>query len=103
MAQITKTETLTFDTIEAADSFIRNANSNGGRVRFQVMAAPFLPTEEGRGFEGCACISVSRAQLRKAVADAGRTLVTQRGAKIRLHVSAADPDMLSSSASIAFY
>lgn len=73
-------------TLDEALGTIKNAD---GRVRFQLMVHAFLPTDEGRGFDGQACITVSRKDMLKAVADMGKVLCTDRGAKIRLHCTAA--------------
>jgi hypothetical protein len=85
MAHIRNDDKLTFDKTENAIRYVKNLD---GRVRFQVNVTAFLPTENERGFEGSTFITISRATFQKVIADMGRTLVDDRGAKIVLRVTA---------------
>lgn len=83
MAYITKQETLDLS-LEDAVLYLRRVY---GRVRFQLKVSAFLPTQNDRGFEGVHFISVSRNQMIETVEQMGRVLCTDRGAKIRLHLT----------------
>lgn len=83
-----------FTTIADATRYVRNMK---GRVRFQLMVHAFLPTEEGRGFNGTTCISVSRSQFVQALEGMGTTLVDQRGGKIKLRITKSSFDSTDNS------
>jgi len=89
MSRITKDEELFFNSTAEAVKFVRNLEN---RVRFQVHICAFLPIpdEEGRGFQGGTCITISREKFMEALNDVGRVLVDQRGAQINLSVTPAE-------------
>jgi len=58
-----------------------------GRKTFALMARAFMPTSEDRGYDGSACIVVSKAAFLKALSDMLRPAYAEKGAKLRLYVS----------------
>jgi len=98
MAHIREQGILEFSTIDAAKAFARNVH---GKVHYSVKVDAFLPTGDDRGFPGMTFLTVSRRQFLDAIEGMGRTLVDERGGKIRLHVEPAASDYHS--AHVAFY
>ena len=60
---------------------IRNAPKGSS---FMVSLSAFLPTTEDRGFEGSACMMVSRKAMLKAIDELLRDGLVDRGAKIEM-------------------
>lgn len=86
MARITKNETLILERDEAL-SYIKNLKV---KVRYQVFVHPFLPTEGDRGFEGCACLNISRKEMIRVVGSACSKTLADRGAKVKLKTSVSE-------------
>ena len=85
MPRIKEDAKLEFNTVESAQDYITSLR---GKVRFQVNVTAFLPTTDGRGFEGSTFVSISKADFLRVLGDMGRTLVNERNAKLVLRVSA---------------
>jgi hypothetical protein len=56
---------------------------------YAVFIRPFLPTSDGRGFEGCSLVHVTRKEFVKTVNDLLNRL-EERGAKLELIVPTED-------------
>lgn len=73
------------------DEAVREINKRRGlkHVRYCVFIRPFLPIGDGRGFEGCSLVSVTKKEFVRTVEDLLRDL-GERGAKITLTVPTED-------------
>ena len=68
---------------------LREINKRRGLKRaggYQVFTRPFLPVgDDGRGYEGCALVSVTKKEFIRAIESSLRNL-EERGARITLMV-----------------
>lgn len=94
MAKITENKKITVSAAEA-DAIIRNAD---GRVCFGFSVTAFLPTGDGKGFEGMTTVKVSKAEARRLVRNLLSPTLEGRGAKITLDMHAPDPNYRNASA-----
>lgn len=74
-----------------------------GNVSFMLKCSAFMPTGEDRGFEGIHFIFVDRKTMLKAVDSMLSEVFEQRGARLRVYLTAADPDRLSDRAYISIH
>lgn len=58
-----------------------------GKKRFSLIATSFMPTNEDRGFEGTAGITVTHKQFLTAIEHMLSESYANRGAKLRIHIS----------------
>lgn len=86
MAKITKEERRILTKAEAL-SLVKNAD---GKVRFQVFVRAWLPTTEGRGFEGSCCLGVSRTDMLTCIERCCSDVLAGRGAKVELNLRPAE-------------
>jgi hypothetical protein len=70
-------------------SIIRKHSRGLKRVHFCIFARPFLPTSEGRGFEGCTLVKVSKKEFFRVATEAILHF-EERGAKLRINVPETD-------------
>lgn len=76
-----------FGTVAAALKFVRSC---GKGTKYMIHVRAFLPTEDGRGFDGGGCLVVSKADFLKVIGDLSTILVDKRGGKVQLTVKYPD-------------
>lgn len=89
MSTFTESGERTFNTVDEAYRFARDLK---GKVRYSLMVTAFLPTTEDKGFEGMTFIRVTRRQFLEAMKNTCSKTLEERGAKVRLHLTAPDED-----------
>lgn len=60
------------------------------RTGYRVFVRPFLPTQDSKGFDGCALVSVTKKEFLKLIDDLIGGTLGGRGAKIEMTIPTAD-------------